>query len=326
MWGSACRTVARGIQSGPLRIENAGGAWVGTGSGIYSSDRGDIVASWFTGTGGYEGLAYFELRTGTGPGSTAGSIQGLVFPGDPPDLAALPAHVVATPAPASPSPAPAVAPTPPAIRYGPRADDVGHRGDDHLYRRGHRRPDRPSGRPHVLRERHPRRCRDTERCPRRRHVRRHRPWKIDVWGHTDDQFGSGIQWGLVRIVNAGGTWDCRVSGIVRQSGQHPRVLVHGNRRVRRARVLRGSSGRAVDELSIQGRQPVTPRRRDASRRGEIAPSGLHWRAARGKLHRGDTDSERAPRRSPSTPCSRWLTGLSRPRRRPRSTIQTCGAP
>ena len=35
---------------------------------------------WYTGTGGYEGLAYFELWTGFEPWT----IQGQIFPGDPP--------------------------------------------------------------------------------------------------------------------------------------------------------------------------------------------------------------------------------------------------
>jgi len=52
-------TEGAGVQAGRVRLENAGGAWEGTGSGVYSSDRGDILASWFKGTGGYAGLGYF---------------------------------------------------------------------------------------------------------------------------------------------------------------------------------------------------------------------------------------------------------------------------
>jgi hypothetical protein len=68
------------VQWGTARLENDGGAWEGTGSGVWSSDRGDIIAFWYKGTGGYAGLGYFELWTGTEPWT----IQGQIFPGDPP--------------------------------------------------------------------------------------------------------------------------------------------------------------------------------------------------------------------------------------------------
>ena len=203
-----------GIQSGPLRIENAGGTWVGTGSGIYSTDRGDTVAAWFTGTGGYKGLAYFELRTGTRHGSDTGSIQGLVFPGDPPDLAAVPAHVTATPSPAIPTPGaaslPAVpAPTPAAVSYGPVSVVAGTTiytaGDNgQPVTRADGRTSYPNGTLAGL---------ETPNDPRVAGTFVASPWRTDVWGHTDDVFGSGIQAGLLRIVNAGGSWDCRVSGL-----------------------------------------------------------------------------------------------------------------
>ena len=35
---------------------------------------------WYTGTGGYHGLAYFELWTGQEPWT----IEGQIFPGEPP--------------------------------------------------------------------------------------------------------------------------------------------------------------------------------------------------------------------------------------------------
>lgn len=64
---------------------DSGGDWshevVSPFSGIYSSDRGDIVVSWYKGTGGYAGLAYFEQYAGQGPWA----IQGQIFPGDPPN-------------------------------------------------------------------------------------------------------------------------------------------------------------------------------------------------------------------------------------------------
>ena len=69
------------VQWGTARLENDGGAWEGTGSGVWSSDRGDILAIWYTGTGAYEGLSYFELWTGR---YEPWKIQGQIFTGDPP--------------------------------------------------------------------------------------------------------------------------------------------------------------------------------------------------------------------------------------------------
>ena len=79
-WGTPDDTNGALVQWGTARLVNAGGAWEGRGSGIYSSDRGDTIVTWWTGTGGYAGLTYFELATGTGPWT----IQGQIFPGSPP--------------------------------------------------------------------------------------------------------------------------------------------------------------------------------------------------------------------------------------------------
>ena len=78
LWGTI--DDGAGVQWGTSRLENDGGAWEGTGSGVWSSDRGDIIAFWYKGTGGYAGLSYFELWTGHDPWK----IQGQIFPGDPP--------------------------------------------------------------------------------------------------------------------------------------------------------------------------------------------------------------------------------------------------
>lgn len=59
---------------------NTGGAWECRSSGVYSTDRGDILAGWCTGTGGYAGLSSFLLTTGNGPWIT----QGQIVPGSPP--------------------------------------------------------------------------------------------------------------------------------------------------------------------------------------------------------------------------------------------------
>ncbi len=78
LWGTAGNGAL--VQWGTARLKNDGGAWEGSGSGVYSSDRGDIIAFWYSGTGGYAGLSYFELWTGREPWT----IQGQIFPGDPP--------------------------------------------------------------------------------------------------------------------------------------------------------------------------------------------------------------------------------------------------
>jgi hypothetical protein len=79
-WGTADHTSGALVQWGTVRLANAGGAWEGRYTGVYSSDRGDLIATWFKGTGGYAGLACFTLESGWGPWTIAGQI----FPGAPP--------------------------------------------------------------------------------------------------------------------------------------------------------------------------------------------------------------------------------------------------
>ncbi len=81
-----------GIRWVPVRIENAGGAWEGIGTGIADS-HGDTMLFWYTGTGGYAGLSYLELSatvdpfTGADLGSSGSSATyGLIFPGAPPGI------------------------------------------------------------------------------------------------------------------------------------------------------------------------------------------------------------------------------------------------
>jgi hypothetical protein len=80
IWGNPYAGSAAGVQWGTVRLENAGGGWEGRLSGVYSSVAGDSIVVWYKGTGGYAGWAYRELVTGTGPWT----IQGQIFPGDPP--------------------------------------------------------------------------------------------------------------------------------------------------------------------------------------------------------------------------------------------------
>ena len=69
-------------QWGAGRLENAGGAWVGTYTGIATSETGDILTFWYTGTGGYKGLSYYMWFTVHF--TETGQTHGLIFPGTPP--------------------------------------------------------------------------------------------------------------------------------------------------------------------------------------------------------------------------------------------------
>jgi len=79
-WGTPDDTNGAIVQWGTARLVNAGGAWEGRATGVYSSDRGDTIVTWWTGSGGYSGLTFFDLVTGKGPWT----IQGQIFPGSPP--------------------------------------------------------------------------------------------------------------------------------------------------------------------------------------------------------------------------------------------------
>ena len=80
-WGEADLSRGDLVQWATVRLENDGGAWDGRLSGVASlPEHGDIIIIWYTGTGGYAGLSYFEQWTGSG----TWKLQGLIFPGDPP--------------------------------------------------------------------------------------------------------------------------------------------------------------------------------------------------------------------------------------------------
>ncbi len=187
-----------GIQSGPLRIENAGGAWIGNGSGTYSSDRGDIVVSWYKGTGGYAGLGYFELRTGKG----TYSIRGLIFPGDPPNLAGLPPVTGLAPSPNVPAaPTPVPTSTPKALAYGPVSVVQGTSEYTYVDLAGGTYAGN-----------------DTVNDPRVSGTFLGPSWTMKRWGATSDSLGAGTQWGPSRLETAGGTWEGVGSGIYDEGG------------------------------------------------------------------------------------------------------------
>jgi len=82
VWGHAGNVVGSGVQSGLVRIENAGGSSDCRVSGL-SDNRGNTLVSWCTGAGSYDGRGYFELVRSSSP-CTDNPIQGEIFPGKPP--------------------------------------------------------------------------------------------------------------------------------------------------------------------------------------------------------------------------------------------------
>ncbi len=196
MWGKT-DSVAM-VQWGTLRLENDGGAWEGTGSGVYSSDRGHIVVSWFKGTGGYAGLGYFELRSGKEPYA----IRGLIFPGDPPDLAGLPTVTGPIPSPnVSDTPAPVPAATPGAIAYGPVSVVEGTSAYTYV--------DLMGGTYAGIDQVNDPRVSGTYLAP---------SWVTNFRGGTSDSFGSGTQWGPTRLEAGDGAWQGTGSGILDEVG------------------------------------------------------------------------------------------------------------
>ncbi len=79
-WGTPDHNNGALVQWGTSRLETSGGAWVGTYTGVWSSDRDDTIDYWYTGTGAYKGLTYFQALTGAGPWT----VHGQIYPGTPP--------------------------------------------------------------------------------------------------------------------------------------------------------------------------------------------------------------------------------------------------
>jgi hypothetical protein len=191
VWGTLAN--GAGVQWASVRLENAGGAWEGRQLGVASlPGRGDIMEFWYRGTGGYEGLSYFALVTGSEPWK----IQGQIFPGDPP--------------------APYVEGT--AITRlqadGPVAVDAAAvvtgtavcPGLDFTFTTD------AEGAQHVRDDYHADRCTVTADDPR---VSGHRTstWNIDLWGSVNAGRWRLVQWGTVRLENAGGAWEGRAAGV-----------------------------------------------------------------------------------------------------------------
>ena len=188
-----------GVQWGTVRLENAGGAWEGRQLGVASlPGRGDIMEFWYRGTGGYEGLSYFALVTGSEPWK----IQGQVVPGDPPPPYAEGTTITRLQA------------------DGPVAEDVVAvvtgtatcPGLDFTFTAD------PEGIWHVRDDYHADRCTLTTDDPRVTGVRSS-TWNFDLWGNPSYGIGAGVQWGTPRLENDGGAWEGRATGVVSLPGR-----------------------------------------------------------------------------------------------------------
>jgi hypothetical protein len=198
-WGDVANGPAALVQWGTARIENAGGTWEGEGSGVYSSDRGDIIASWYKGSGVHAGLGYFELLTGR---MSPYTIRGLIFEGDPPDLAAIPPVMGPAPSPNVPPTSPPVpVPTPAATAIGPISVTAGTSEytvvdfDTSTFAGIVTSNDPRSGGEFL--------------AP---------AWTLRFVVPPGYDYGMGPQWGASRITNTGGAWQGSCSGVYDTSG------------------------------------------------------------------------------------------------------------
>jgi hypothetical protein len=198
-WGPASGPGA-GVQWGTIRLENAGGAWEGKATGIRSTDRGDIIAAWYTGSGGYAGLSYFELITGTGPWT----IQGQIQPGDPPTPSIAQVVEDVTPPPAE-SVAPLPVPTP--VVYDPvtlvegSERSAGSWGDFGLRSTDANDVQHWRGTSAWLHETNDPRVTGTDVTD------------LNMDGWEQPWHGAAIQWGSARLTNPEGSWTGTSSGV-----------------------------------------------------------------------------------------------------------------
>jgi hypothetical protein len=83
-WGGSVSDGAE-VFSGTVRLVNDGGAWEGRYTGIYTSETGDLWSIWYTGTGAYAGLSYYEwIEEPAESWFHFYPVKGLIFPGTPP--------------------------------------------------------------------------------------------------------------------------------------------------------------------------------------------------------------------------------------------------
>jgi len=208
-WGTSIMHGAQ-VQWGSVRIENDQGAWEGDYAGAYTTATGDVFDVLFTGSGAYAGLSYyrwsFETRGASWP------TKGLIFPERAEEAAATelpwPNPEASTPAPAA-TPASATPTSGPIdytlARYVLGFDDCqldamavnltwGTAEDGTVTARG-------GG--FV--------CSVAANDPRVAGTARY-TLNMNRWG-TSEAHGSQVQWGTIRIENAGGAWATDYVGV-----------------------------------------------------------------------------------------------------------------
>jgi hypothetical protein len=83
-WGGSVSSGAE-VFTGTVVLKNDEGTWKGRYTGIYTSETGDLWSIWYTGTGAYAGLSYYEwIEEPLGSLVTFYPVTGLIFPGPPP--------------------------------------------------------------------------------------------------------------------------------------------------------------------------------------------------------------------------------------------------
>lgn len=201
-WGNPNQGMGAGVQWGTIRLVNDRGAWDGKLSGVGAlPEPGDTIVIWYTGTGGYAGLTYFQLITG----HPSWKIQGEIYPGDPPPPYAEEATGTGRPE-----------------AGGPVADKAVTRVTG-THACPSATPDwttDPDGTMHF--RDYALECTDTTDDPRVSGTHTGSA-NIDVWGTLDH--GAGVQWASVRLENAGGAWEGRAMGVASLPGRGDTIVI-----------------------------------------------------------------------------------------------------
>jgi hypothetical protein len=206
-WGESAANGAI-VQWGTSRLTNDGGSWQAPYSGIYTSETGDIITRWYTGSGGYEGLAFYMWIAG----SSVFDWQGLIFPGTPPPLS------TSTPTNASgdiqgsyelptSEDLTSTSQTSPPVSYGPTTLVSGSSSGSAIDEgtvttdadgSSHSRNGTVSSK---LTSNDPRAAGTVAGS-----------WNSDRWGEGVAN-GAAIEWGTSRLTNNNGSWDTEYSGV-----------------------------------------------------------------------------------------------------------------
>jgi len=201
-WGASEAHGAQ-VQWGTIRIENSDGAWDGAYAGVYTSATGDVFDVLFTGSGAYAGLSYYRWSFETRGSSW--ETKGLIFPERAPEPVETP---IPWPSSAAPSPATST-PTSDPVDYGLSryvlgndACDLDTFAVDLTWSTAADGTTTARGGVFV--------CNVTANDPRVAGTAIY-TLNMDRWGYSEAH-GAQVQWGSIRIENAGGAWETRYVG------------------------------------------------------------------------------------------------------------------